>query len=110
VKPPVEPLRVPQPGQVAPRTDAGVLYGVAREVRVAEDQAGGTIEPAERGVEQLGEGDGVTLPCQLYERSMLHGVLRLRHDPSDVLEHYGAAQWPMVQMPVPPCWLVRAVC
>ena len=23
---------------------------------------------------------------------MLHGVLRLRHDPSDVLEHYGVAQ------------------
>ena len=98
MEPAVELVGVPQPGQIAPGADAGVLHRVVGEVRVTDDQAGGTVEPGERGVQQLGEGDRVTFPCPLNERSMLHGVLRLRHDPSDVLEHYGVTQLRMVQI------------
>jgi hypothetical protein len=41
---------------------------------------------------------------------VLHGVLRLRHDPSDVLEHYGVTQPRMVQIRFVRAEVARGVC
>ena len=97
MQPAVEPVRVAQPRDVAPRADAGVLHRVAGKLRVADDESRGTVEPGERRVEQGREGDLVALSRPLHEASLLHGVLRVGTLLVDVLEHYGAAQRPKVQ-------------
>ena len=43
-------------GQVPPGSDERLLDRVARELRVAEDQAGGRVQPREVHVEERGEG------------------------------------------------------
>src|SRR4029078_7985750 len=44
VEPGVEPLRVAQPGQIAPGSDEGVLDRVSRELAIPEDQSGGGVQ------------------------------------------------------------------
>jgi len=44
-----DPVRVTQPGQVSPRSHERILDGVARELRVPEDEPGSRVQPREGG-------------------------------------------------------------
>jgi hypothetical protein len=49
MQPGIEPVRIAETWQVAPGTDQGLLDGVARELRVPEDEAGCRVQPREAG-------------------------------------------------------------
>src|SRR5689334_20362739 len=50
LQPGIEPVRIAETGQVAPGADQRLLDGVARELAIAEDQAGGRVQPREAPV------------------------------------------------------------
>ena len=50
MEPGIEPVRVTQPGQVAPGSHQGVLDRVARELAVPEDEARGRVQPGDAAV------------------------------------------------------------
>src|SRR4051812_18473932 len=75
LQPGVEPVRIAETGQVAPSADHRLLDGVARELAVAEDQAGGRVQPREAPVDEVGEGVMLALPRSLDESSLVHGRL-----------------------------------
>src|SRR4029078_8507487 len=68
-------VRIAETGQIAPGADHLLLDGVARELAVAEDQAGGRVQPREAHVEEVGEGVMVAPPRSLDESSLVHGRL-----------------------------------
>jgi hypothetical protein len=59
VQPRLEPVRVADRGQVAPGTDEGFLGRVSRAVRVAQDERGDCVQPADGGRRQGVEGPSV---------------------------------------------------
>ena len=73
--PGVEPLGIAKSRQVAPGPDQRLLDGVARELRVPEDQAGRRVQPRKRRVDELGEGVMIALPRAFDEHSLVHGDL-----------------------------------
>ena len=62
MEPGVEPLGIAKSRQVAPGADERLLDGVARELRVPEDQASRRVQPREPGIDELGEGVMIALP------------------------------------------------
>jgi hypothetical protein len=73
VDPGVEPVRVAQTRQVAPGADESLLDRVARELRVAEDQAGCRVQPREVHVDERGEGVMLASPRSFDQASLVHG-------------------------------------
>ena len=63
VEPGVEPVDAPEGGQVAPGPDERLLDGVLGLVGITEDQAGGGIEPEDRGSCQRGKGVMIAPPA-----------------------------------------------
>ena len=78
VHPRVEAVWVAQTRQVAPRPDVSVLDGVARELRIAEDQASDGLQPGDGRPEEQGEGIMVASARSLDEISLVHGHLVTR--------------------------------
>ena len=74
VQPVVERRRIAQPRQAAPRPDQGVLDGVLGQIRIAQDEAGGGIQPR---TGHAGE----------FSKGMPVASLRSNHEP--VLVHVG---------------------
>src|SRR4029078_4799778 len=68
-------VRIAETGQIAPGADHRLLDGVARELAVAEDQAGGRVQPREAHVEESSGGVMLALPRSLDESSLVHGRL-----------------------------------
>ena len=60
-------------GQVSPGSDERLLDRVARELRVAEDQAGCRVQPREVHVEERGEGVMLASPRSLDQASLVPG-------------------------------------
>ena len=75
MQPGVELVRVTKPGQVAPGADERLLDGIARELAVAEDQAGGRVQPREPGIDERSEGVVIAPLCPLDVDSLVHGRL-----------------------------------
>ena len=71
-QPGVELVRVAKRRQVPPGADEAVLDGVARELRVAEDQPGGCVESCDGRAGERGEGVMIALPCPLDEVPLVH--------------------------------------
>ena len=93
VEPGPEPVRVAQPGQVPPGSDHRILDGVARELRVPEDEPGGRVQPRERRVDERDEGVMIAPLRPFDECSLVHGHPSMRRD------SYGRAQRVGVSMP-----------
>src|SRR3990172_7727203 len=55
MQPGVEAVRVTETRKVAPGADQSVLDGVARELRVPEDEASGRVQPRKAHVDEDGE-------------------------------------------------------
>ena len=89
VEPGVEPVRVAQPGQIAPGSDEGILDRVSRELAVPEDEAGGSVQPREGSAGDHGKGVMIALPRSLDETTLVHGRLSYRRGTSAVLGCYG---------------------
>ncbi len=75
MQPGVEPVRLAKPGQIPPGSDHRLLDGVARELRVPEDESGSRVQPREARIEELGEGVMLAVACPLDEASLVHGHL-----------------------------------
>jgi MFS family permease len=73
--PGVEPVRITNTGQVAPRADHGLLDGIVRELAVAEDQARRRVQPRETRIEEHGKGVVIAPPRSFDELSLVHGRL-----------------------------------
>src|SRR5690348_8333857 len=89
--PRVEPVGVAQPRQVPPRVDVRFLDGVARELRVVEDQAGGSVEARNGPADELGEGVMIARAGPLDENPLVHGPT-----------HVGPVTRPVSNRTVPP--------
>jgi deazaflavin-dependent oxidoreductase (nitroreductase family) len=76
MNPRVEARRVPETGHVPPRADERVLDGVARELRVAEDQSSGRVQPPDGQVDQAREGVMIAFPRPFDETSLIHALPR----------------------------------
>ena len=75
MEPGVEPVGITQPRQVVPGSDERLLDRVAGQLRVAEDEAGGPVQPRDGPAGELGEGVMIALPRSLDESSLVHGRL-----------------------------------
>ena len=75
MEPGVEPVRIAKSGQIPPGSDERLLDRVARELRVAEDQAGSRVQPREADIDERGEGVMLASPRSLDEVSLVHGRL-----------------------------------
>ena len=75
-QPGVELVRVAKRRQVPPGADEAVLDGVARKLRVAEDQAGGCVESGDGRAGERSEGVMIALPCPFDEVSLVHDCPR----------------------------------
>ena len=75
VQPGVEAIRITEPGQIAPRTDQALLDRILGQVRVAEDQTGGCVQPPKGAIDQLGEGVMIASPGPVDELSLIHDRL-----------------------------------
>jgi hypothetical protein len=73
VEPGVETLRIAQSGQVAPGPDERLLDRIARELAVAEDQAGGRVESRCSCPREHREGVAIAPTCAFHERPLVHG-------------------------------------
>jgi len=73
VEPGLESIWVAQAREVAPRSDVGVLDGVAGEVLVAKDQAGDRLEPRDRPADEQPEGVVIASACPFDEIPLVHG-------------------------------------
>ena len=78
MEPCVEPLRLAQGGQLAPGLEHRVLDGVARELRVPDDEAGGCVQPGESLVDEHGEGVMIASPGSTDQLQLLHDRLSMR--------------------------------
>lgn len=72
MEPRVEPIRVSQRGQVTPGSDARLLDRVPRQVRVPEDQSGGSVQARDGGAGKHSEGVMIASLGPLDERSLVH--------------------------------------
>ena len=80
IQPGIEPVGIPQLREVPPGSDQPLLDRVACELGVAEDEAGGLVQPHDGGAGELGEGVMIASPRTLHEPSLVHGRLELvRH-------------------------------
>jgi len=70
VEPGIEPIRVPQRGQITPGADERILHGVLGLFGVPEDQASGGIEAIDRGACQRGKGVMIAPSRSLHEFSL----------------------------------------
>jgi hypothetical protein len=91
VEPGVEPLRIAQPGKIAPGSNEGILDRVSRELTVPEDEASGRVQPREGSAGNHGKGVMIALPRSLDETTLIHGRLSFRRGTSAVLGCYGDA-------------------
>ena len=66
-QPRVEPVRVAEPGQVAPRAGERLLDGVLRPLGVARDEAGHGVEARERAGGKARERLAVPSPCPHHQ-------------------------------------------
>jgi hypothetical protein len=82
MEPRVESVGLAQPGKVAPRPNEGLLDRVARELAVAEDEAGGRIQTGRGRACQDGEGVAIAASRLVNERPFVHGFASLRRDTS----------------------------
>src|SRR6188472_4325804 len=73
MEPGVEPLRVTETGQITPGADERLLDRVARELRVAEDQPGGRVQPREPDIEERSEGLMIASLRSVDAGSLVHG-------------------------------------
>ena len=78
VQPGIEAVRITEPGQVAPCPDEALLNRILREVRIAEDQTGGCVQPPKGAIDQLGEGVMIASLCPVDELSSIHDRLDCR--------------------------------
>ncbi len=92
VQPWREPVRIAQPGQVAPRTHHRILDSVPRELAVPEDQPGSRVQPRDGRAGKHSEGVLVTLLRAPDEVSLVHGR-------SAVAGPFGPARMLMAQRP-----------
>ena len=72
MQPVVDAIWVAERREVAPRPDVGILDGVASELRVAQDQTGDRFEPADRRLDEVGEGVMIASPRSLHEFPLVH--------------------------------------
>ena len=75
MEPGVEPLGVTQHPKVAPGSDERLLDRVAGQLRVAEDEAGGPVQPRAGIAGKHGEGVMIAATRSLDETSLVHGRL-----------------------------------
>ncbi len=71
VDPLLEPVRVPEPGEIPPRVEECALRGVLGEVRVPQDPAGSRMEAVAHAPDQLVERRLVAAH-RLLDESPLH--------------------------------------
>ena len=71
MQPGVEAIRITKPGQIAPGTDQALLNRILGQVRFAEDQPGGCVQPPKSAVDELGEGVMIAPPRPLDELSLI---------------------------------------
>ena len=76
MEPGVEPVDVAQRRQVSPAPHHRLLDGVSRELAIAEDQAGGRVQPRDRRTGKHGEGVMIASLRSLDESPLVHGRLR----------------------------------
>jgi hypothetical protein len=98
MQPGVEPVRVTKPGQVSPGADERLLDGIARELAVAEDEAGGCVQPRKSGIDERGEGVVIASLGPLDLDSLVHGRLRRCAAMVAALSGYGVAGAPKVHL------------
>jgi hypothetical protein len=75
VQPTLEPVGLPELGQLPPAAHERLLDGILGEVRVAEDEAGGGIQARAGRADELGEGMPVAFPCSNHEPVLVHARL-----------------------------------
>jgi hypothetical protein len=75
VQPAVEPIGISKLRKVPPGSDQPLLDRVACELRVAEDEASGLVQPHDGRAGELGEGVMIASPRALHEPSLVHGRL-----------------------------------
>jgi hypothetical protein len=73
MEPGVEPLRVAETREVTPGSDVGILDRVARELRVAEDEAGDGFQTRDGRIDEVREGVMIAPPRSLDEIQLVHG-------------------------------------
>ena len=93
VEPGIEPVGVTQPRQVAPGSDEGLLDRVAGQLRVAEDETGGAVQPRDGPAGKLGEGVMIALPRSLDESSLVHDRLGFGTPWVDVFDRVWRPEW-----------------
>jgi hypothetical protein len=76
MEPGVESIRVAQAPESPPGDEERLLDRVARELRVAEDQAGGRVQPRDGQVDERGEGVMIAPLSPLDESTLVHGLPR----------------------------------
>ena len=72
MQPVVDPIGIAERREVAPRPDVGILDGIASELGGAQDQTGDRFEPADRRLDELGEGVMIASPRSLHEFPLVH--------------------------------------
>ena len=75
VQPGVEPVGIAESRQLPPGADERLLDRVARELRVPEDEPGGSVQPREGWVDEPREGVRIAPPRAIDELSLVHGRL-----------------------------------
>jgi len=75
MQPGIEPFRLAKTGQVPPGVQQRVLDRVSRELAVAEDQSGRSVQPRDRGASQYREGVMIAPLCLLDETPLVHCCL-----------------------------------
>jgi hypothetical protein len=87
-KPPIEPLGIAKPAQVAPCVEESFLDRVVREIRVPEDQSGRCVQPGDGRSSKLREGVMIAPLRTLDEVSLIHDSPWSQR-PSVALTEYG---------------------
>ena len=75
MEPGVEALGVTQPREIAPGSDECLLDRVAGQLRIPEDETGGTVQPRGGPAYEFGEGVMIASPRSLDESWLVHGRL-----------------------------------
>jgi succinyl-CoA synthetase beta subunit len=93
MQPGIEPVGIPERGQITPGPDERVLDGILGPFDIPEHEPGGRIQTGDRGACQLGEGVMIAFPRSLHEVSLHHAPRRWRGRLA-VLVEYGEAAAP----------------
>jgi hypothetical protein len=75
MQPGLEPVGIAKSRQVPPAADQRLLDRIARELRVPEDQPGGSVQPRECRIDEQSEGVMIAPPRAIDELSLVHGRL-----------------------------------